>query len=133
MAQRARQAGLEVILDSAGTSDEETGNPPWPHACRAAVARGYVMPERRARPVRIGDYTSFDRMLAMTTRHLEILRRRAPRVATARLELFMDYAPAFGLRDVPDPWYGGPADYEHALDLIEAGVDGLLNDLLGRS
>ena len=34
------------------------------------------------------------------------------------------------MADVPDPWYGGRADFERALDLIEAGVDGLVAHLL---
>ena len=41
----------------------------------------------------------------------------------------MDYAGDGMPRDVPDPWYGGAADFEHALDLIEAGVNGLLDAL----
>jgi protein-tyrosine phosphatase len=27
---------------------------------------------------------------------------------------------------VPDPYYGGPEDFERVLDLIEDGVEGLL-------
>ena len=30
---------------------------------------------------------------------------------------------------VPDPYYGGPEDFELALDLIEDGCEGLLNRL----
>lgn len=128
--QRARQRGLDVVADSAGTSAEEAGNPPDARAGLTAAARGYRLPERRARQIRAADFTRFDRLLAMTTGHLRTLRARAPVDATARLQLFLDYAPEAGLTDVPDPWYGGAADYEVALDLIEAGVDGLIQDLL---
>jgi len=31
---------------------------------------------------------------------------------------------------VPDPFYGGSAGFDHALDLIEAASRGLLADLL---
>jgi protein-tyrosine-phosphatase len=30
---------------------------------------------------------------------------------------------------VPDPYYGDLADYDHTLDLIEPGVDGLIEAL----
>lgn len=30
------------------------------------------------------------------------------------------------LLDVEDPWYGGPADFEHCLDEIEAAADGVV-------
>ena len=127
---RARQHGIDVVADSAGTSAEEAGNPPDARAIRAAAARGYRLPERRARQVRHADFSQFDRMLAMTTAHLQTLRVRAPIGTTARLQLFLDYAPTSGLTDVPDPWYGSAADYEAALDLIEAGIEGLLQDIL---
>jgi protein-tyrosine phosphatase len=127
----ARASGLEVVVDSAGISAEELGNPPDARARQIAERRGYLLPNRRARQVRADDYAAFDRILAMTTRHLDVLERRAPAGGTARLELFMSHAPEHGLIDVPDPWYGGVADYEHALDLIEAGIVGLLRELQG--
>lgn len=130
---RARAVGFEVMADSAGTSAEEFGNPPDPRARAAALARGYHLPARRARQVRAADFTGFDRVLAMTTAHLRTLERRAPPTATARLQLFMDYAPGPGPRDVPDPWYGDDAGFAEVLELIEAGVDGLLRDLKERA
>lgn len=36
------------------------------------------------------------------------------------------------LKDVPDPYYDGEGDFEHTLDLIEAGVRGIIADINGR-
>ena len=62
--------------------------------------------------------------------HLSELARRRPPEARARVHLFLDYA---GLAkqgpEVPDPYYGGLADYDLALDLIEPGVEGLIEAL----
>lgn len=127
---RARMAGLELVADSAGTSDEEAGNLPDLRAVEAAAARGYSLARRAARQVQPTDFSEFERVLAMTTGHLRTLRVRAPTQTTARLQRLLDYAPDAGRVDVPDPWYGGPADFTLALDLIEAGVDGLIRDLL---
>lgn len=126
---RAATLGVAVETDSAGTSDEEAGNPPDPRACAVALRRGFALPERRARQVRLGDFTRFDLILPMTRAHLRVLERLAPRAATARLRLFLDYAPEQRVKDVPDPWYGGMGDFERALDLIEAGVEGILREL----
>jgi protein-tyrosine phosphatase len=127
---KAAQAGLAVTVDSAGTSDEEAGNPPHPRSQQVAAARGYRLPDHRARRLRRADFERFDRILAMTRAHLRIMERLAPAASPARLELLMAYAPDRGVEDVPDPWYGGSADFEHALDLIEAGCAGLLAELL---
>ncbi len=76
------------------------------------------------------DFARFDLVLAMTRQHELILRRRAPSGSAATLRRLMEYAPGLGAADVPDPWMGDLPDFEHALDLIEAGVDGLIQDLL---
>lgn len=115
-----------IIADSAGISSEESGNPPDPRACRAARACGYVLPQRYARRIRKTDFEQFDLILAMDRGHQAALLRLAPPGRRDRVRLFLDYAPALGLRDVPDPWYGDAQHFDHALDLIEAGVDGLI-------
>ena len=131
---RAAQRGMadEVGADSAGTSSEEHGNPPDSRARRAADARGYTLPDRRARRISEADFAEFDLILGMDRGHLARLERIAPPEARDRLHLFMDYADDGMPKDVPDPWYGGPADFENALDLIEAGVEGLLDALADR-
>ncbi|MFO1037361.1 MAG: low molecular weight protein-tyrosine-phosphatase [Geminicoccaceae bacterium] len=127
---KAKAADFEVVADSAGTSDEERGNPPDPRARQVAQRRGVVLPERRARQVVRQDFERFDLILPMTRGHETILQRVVPQGATARIERFLNYAPELGLQDVPDPWYGTVKDYEHAFDLIEAGIDGLLRELM---
>jgi protein-tyrosine phosphatase len=129
---RAEALGFAVAADSAGTSDEEAGRPPDPRARRVAERRGILLPDRRARQVVRADFTGFDLVLSMTHAHQRVLERLAPADATAELRLFMAYAADRRMMDVPDPWYGGMADFEQALDMIEAGVDGLVAALRDR-
>ena len=69
-------------------------------------------------------------MLAMDRDNLRILRRTARWRRSAQVRLFLDYAPGLNPDDeVPDPFYGDAGDYDHALDLIEAGCDGILQAL----
>src|SRR3954454_9574788 len=75
---KARVAGLDVLSDSCGTSDEERGNLPDPRAVGAARARGYELAGRGARQVRASDFTRFGLILAMTRVHERALRRAAP-------------------------------------------------------
>jgi protein-tyrosine phosphatase len=44
----------------------------------------------------------------------------------------MDFAPHAGSAVVPDPYYGGPADFERVLDLVEQACDGLVAHLRER-
>ena len=80
----------------------------------------------RARKVEALDFERFDLVLAMDEAVHGRLAGIAPPEFSGRLRLFLDYAPDLGRRDVPDPYYGGPAGFEEVLDLVEAGARGLI-------
>ncbi len=126
---RAAERGIDVHTDSAGTGDWHVGNPPDRRARRAAAARGYDLSGLRARQVAFEDFGDFDLVLAMDRAQLAHLQALAPPAAHDRIRLFLDCAPGTGRREVPDPYYGGPEGFEVMIDLIEAGVDGLLDAL----
>jgi protein-tyrosine phosphatase len=44
-----------------------------------------------------------------------------------------EFAPASGIEDVPDPYYGGATGFERVLDLVEEAAAGLLEDGLART
>jgi len=50
-----------------------------------------------------------------------------------RLRLFLEFAPQQEVREVPDPYYGGPNGFEEVLDLVEAAARGLLAHLRQRA
>ena len=75
------------------------------------------------------DFERFEMILAMDRENLEALRRRAPAQARDRVQLFLEFAPEAGTKDVPDPYYGGPNGFEEVLDLVEAAARGLLRRL----
>ena len=130
----ASQAALQdaLVIDSAGTYDGHVGEPPSHQAQVSATRRGYDLDALRARQVTEADFARFDYVLALDRGHYRALVRLAPPQYRDRIGLLLDYAPELALRDVPDPWYGGPADYEHALDLIETACRGLLQQLRAR-
>jgi len=61
--------------------------------------------------------------------HHDQLSRICPPEARNRLRLFLDFAPQLGIRDVPDPYYGGQDGFERVLDMIEAGCLGILRHI----
>ncbi|MFQ5774824.1 MAG: low molecular weight protein-tyrosine-phosphatase [Kiloniellaceae bacterium] len=128
----AADAGLagRIECDSAGTHAWHAGLAPDPRAVRAGAERGYELVSLRARRLSEDDFRAFDLIIAMDRGHDSHLEARRPADgAAAGVRLLLDFAPeaaAAHAGDVPDPYHGGPADFEHALDLIEAGVRGLL-------
>ncbi len=123
-----QRAGCEHVfdIDSAGTFDGHVGQPPSLLARETAARRGYDISGLRARLLRNEDIERFDFPLAMARTHLAAMRWIAPRGRMDRPQMFMRFAPQLGVQEVADP-YGGPArGYDQALDLIEAGCQGLL-------
>ena len=124
----AQARGLAVEIDSAGTGGWHAGEAPDPRMREAALRRGYDLSALRARQVRPGDFAAFDRILAMDEANLAALERARPADARARVALMLSHAD-LPEREVPDPYYGGRQGFDHVLDLLEAAVAGLLDEI----
>lgn len=127
-------AGLEarVRVDSAGTHGYHVGDAPDPRAQRHARTRGVDLSALRARRVAEDDFDRFDLMLAMDEDNLAELLRLRPAGHANAPRLLLEFASRTAVREVPDPYYGGPDGFEHVLDLIEDACDGLVEHLRAR-
>ena len=125
------EAGLasRIAVDSAGTHDYHVGDPPDKRAQRAAERRGYAISHQRGRQVSSRDFQEFDYILAMDEVNLRALQRFCPREHELKLKLFMEFHTDSGVREVPDPYYGGNDGFERVLDMVEDASQGLLRHL----
>jgi protein-tyrosine phosphatase len=123
--QRSALAG-RVGIDSAGTGGWHAGDPPDWRAIAHAANRGYDLSPLRARQVARADFERHDWILAMDRSNLRDLEALKPPDYRGHLGLFLDLAPSTGMREVPDPYDGGPDGFERVLDLIEAAGDALV-------
>jgi protein-tyrosine phosphatase len=117
-------------IDSAGMGDWHKGQAPDHRAQKAALARGADISDQSARKVELEDFEYFDLILAMDASNIADLEDIAPHGARHKIRRFLDFAPHLSAQDVPDPYYGGEAGFDHALDLIEAAAKGLLAELM---
>lgn len=128
---RVLAAGLadRIRVDSAGTGAWHVGSPPDRRSREVAVARGYDLSHLRARQVCAEDFSRFHYLLAMDRDNLAALEAMAPPGFAGELGLFLDYAPAAPVAEVPDPYYGGAEGFARVFDLVELASDGLLEHL----
>jgi len=128
---KLRLEGLHraVWVDSAGTHGFHTEEPPDPRAVRHAAARGYDIAGLKARPVSTHDFARFHWMLAMDESNMDWLRRKSPSPGSPRIEL-LTAAGGLAEPEVPDPYYGPDAGFEHVLDLVERACDGFVQRLM---
>jgi protein-tyrosine phosphatase len=116
-----QRAGLSQALtvDSAGTIDYHLGSEPDPRMRKALKARGYSQ-WSRCRIVTAQDFFDFDVILAMDQQNLRELRRLCPKPELLeKIKLAASYCTRHEVSEVPDPYYGQAADFEHVIDLAE--------------
>lgn len=118
-----------IHVDSAGTGSWHVGSPPDPRAIQAASKRGYDLTALRARQVVVADFSRYGWILAMDETNLRALEAMRPVDFAGHLGLLLDFAPELGVREVPDPYYGGREGFDYVLDLAEASARGLIRHL----
>ncbi len=128
------EAGLDgqVAVDSAGLGDWHVGEGADRRSAAALRQRGYPAWEHRARQFTAADFAERDLVVALDAGHERDLLALAPTAADrdkVRLLRSYDSAAGTGELDVPDPYYGGPAGFEHVLDLVEEACRGLLAEV----
>jgi protein-tyrosine phosphatase len=72
------------------------------------------------------DFSRFGWIFAMDLRNLRDLKALQPAGYSGYLGLFLDLVPDLGVREVPDPYFGGTDGFEKVLELTERASDELL-------
>lgn len=129
----AEGAGLDVVVDSAGTGAWNVGDPPSAPAIEAAARAGLEI-GGRARRVNSADFGRFDVIVAMDRSNFRDLEALAPTLeARAKLRLFRTYDPFSDEDEIPDPFGGTDADYDRAVSQIIASARGMVTELSAAS
>ncbi len=126
----AKERGIELFIDSAGTINNHVGEAPDPRAQACMISHGIDITSLRARQVKATDLARFDLVLAMDRDNLDGIRGlKAEPALLAKVRLMMDHAPEHPLREVPDPWYGGPEGFEEVYGMLHEACSNLLDEL----
>jgi protein-tyrosine phosphatase len=121
-----RMQADQYFIDSCGTHDYHVGGKSDIRAAQVAKERGVDMGDIRARQITGEDFNAFHHIFAMDRGNFRILKSIAPPSYTAKISLFLDHS-AQQIKDVPDPYYGNLKGFDEALNILEIGMDGLLN------
>ena len=118
----------KVNVESSGVSDEEYGNPIDRRAVKVLKERGYELPAHHfAHRITRDEIERTDLFLPMTASHMRALLRQLPQAKRSEVHMYRSFAPnlpkpAAGREDsidLVDPGYGGPREFEVAIDQIE--------------
>lgn len=116
----SEKSRVPLVVDSAGTSSWEAGNPPHRGTQQVLNSLGISTKGMRARQVTAADFDKFDFIIAMDQENLSDLRRIAPKEQQGKLYSYLSVVPGKEDEGIPDPWYTG--DFQETLDLLQAGL-----------
>lgn len=121
-----------VEVASAGTHDYHVGGPADERSHKAAMTRGIDLSNHRAQQLNKKHFDYYDYIIVMDETNHRAVIRMCPAEHQGKVHYFLDFAPQLGLKEVPDPYHGGPEGFEHVLDLVEAASAGLLSEIRER-
>lgn len=127
---KAREAGLDVIVDSAGTAAYHVGEPPDKRSREIARKYGIDLSGQRARQFTSSDLKEFDRIYAMdVSNYRDIMHHASAREGSAKVDLIMNAAYPGKNLPVPDPYYGGKDGFEHVFKMLEQSCERIIEEI----
>ena len=115
-----------VEVDSAGTGGWHAGDAPDPRAIACAQGHGVDISQQRARQLRAADFTDFDWLLCADGQNLRDVLRIAPAASRPRVALLMEWAGVEAGAAIPDPYTGGPREFEQVWRLVDSAAQAVV-------
>ncbi len=128
---KVESLGLNVVVDSAGTSGHHSGESPDPRMRATAKHHGLSIDHLRARQFVTSDFDEFDLIYAMDSSNFNNILKLA-RNDEDRSKIMMilnEITPGLN-KAVPDPYYGGDEGFEDVYKMLDEATDIIINTRL---
>jgi protein-tyrosine phosphatase len=121
---KAEQLKLEIIIDSAGTSNYHVGQQPDARTIHNARAHGVDVAMLRARQFRVSDYDEFDHIFVMdSSNYSDVIALARDESDKKKVELILNRVYPNSDMSVPDPYFGGEQGFENVFILLDKACD----------
>jgi low molecular weight protein-tyrosine phosphatase len=118
-----------IKVDSAGIHVFQTGHQADHRAREISLDRGVDLSKSRARQFEKKDFSRYDYILAMDKNNLQALRDICPSEHLEKLFMVMDFAPEYGITEVPDPYFSSIAGFEAVFDMLDIATAEFLQQI----
>ena len=125
---KAQIMGLDLFVDSAGTSNWHQDERPDSRAMEEMRANGIDISNQRSRPFKLGDFDKFDHILVMdTSNQTNVLAIARNTRDSDKVKLMLDFGNEVKGRSVPDPYYDD--GFGRVYELLDYACDAFLDTL----
>lgn len=127
---KAKEAGFDCRVDSAGTGNWHIGEPPHPLSRRVASMNNIDISHLRARQFSPVDFDNFDYIYFMDRENLKDAKKIAGnKWDPSKAALLLDVLEEHDTKDVPDPYFGGFEGYIEVFELISNACEKIIIEL----
>ena len=124
---KAKAAGLNWIVESAGTNGYHTGEPPHHLSQKVALLNGINISNQKSRKFIAKDLNEYDIIYPMANDVLQDIKRISGNTFNSqKVILFLNEIFINQYNDVPDPWYCEEDGYHEVFGLIEKTCDEII-------
>lgn len=128
---KVAKAGLDWVVESAGTNGYHTGEPPHRLSQKVALLHGIDISRQRARNFTAADFERFDKIYAMAQEVIDEMQWITKSTFNpAKVDLLMNVLYPGENRDIPDPWYGPEPGYHEVFAMIDAACSKIIDNAL---
>lgn len=121
---KAQKAGLNWIVESAGTNGYHNGEAPHHLSQKVTASQGIDISHQRSRQFKKIDFSYYDLIYAMASDVISDMKLiGGNEYDNEKTFLFLEELFPGARKDVPDPWYGGEDGYIEVYDLIDRTCD----------
>lgn len=127
---RADERGIDVITDSAGTSDYHIGEAPDKRMQKTGSERNVPIDDLRGRQFQVSDYHQFDHIFVMDrSNYSNVIALASSEEDKRKVRLMMDLVHPGENIEVPDPYFGGEEGFNQVFDMLDKACHQLLDEL----
>ncbi len=117
---KAKENGLDWLIDSAGTNGYHIGEAPHPFSQKICAQHGIDISQQRAANFLSRHLEEYDLVYALAKDvYQEIEKIGGPKAPMHKVKLFLGELHEGSTESVPDPWYGDESGYLPVYELIE--------------
>ena len=124
---KAKLAGLNWEIDSAGTGNYHIGSAPHHLSQKVAKLKGVDICDQKARQFRKKDMLSFDKIYVMDSSNYNDVRSISKELwDESKVDLLLNELYPHRNINVPDPWFGGEEGFHEVYAMIEEACDAII-------
>jgi len=124
---KAKAAGLNWKVDSAGTSGYHHGEQPHHLSQKVASINGIDISSQCSRQFKKEDMLNYDKIYVMDSENYVEVKRMSRELWNAdKVDLLMNEVYPGRNMNVPDPWYGEEDGYHEVFEMISKACDAIV-------